>query len=90
MKKKLLAAAMFLGIAGTSQAQTVYPNVYNSINPFLVSWGYYAINLKAAQTAGYQGTGINDAVFDTGLFTANPKFLSCGKVALIYCSLISK
>jgi len=74
MKKQLLTAALFLGIAGTAQAQTAYSNYYYSVNPYLVSWGYYAINLKAAQTAGYTGNGINVAVFDTGLTTTNPRF----------------
>jgi hypothetical protein len=74
MKKQLLTAALFLGIAGTAQAQTAYSNYYYSVNPYLVSWGYYAINLKAAQAAGYTGNGINVAVFDTGLTTTNPRF----------------
>ena len=74
MKKQLLTAALFLGIAGTAQAQTAYSNPYYSVGPYQVSYGYYAINLKAAQTAGYTGNGINVAVFDTGLFTTNIKF----------------
>ena len=74
MKKQLLAAAVFLGIAGTAQAQTAYSNPYYTLSPYLVSYGYYAINLKAAQTAGYTGKDVKVAVFDTGLFTTNPKF----------------
>lgn len=59
MKKQLLTAALFLGIAGTAQAQTAYSNPYYSVGPYQVSYGYYAINLKAAQTAGSTGNGIN-------------------------------
>ena len=74
MKKQLLAAALSLGIAGTAQAQTAYNNVYYIVNGYEVGWGYYAINLKAAQTAGYTGKDVKVAVFDSGLFTTNPKF----------------
>ena len=74
MKKQMIAAALFLGIAGTAQAQTAYTSTSYNVNGYQVSWGYYAINLKEAQTAGYTGNGVKVAVFDTGLFTTNPKF----------------
>ena len=74
MKKQLLTAALFLGIAGTAQAQTAYSTPYYSVGQYQVSYGYYAINLKAVQTAGYTGNGINVAVFDTGLYNTNTRF----------------
>ena len=74
MKKQIIAAALFLGIAGTAQAQTAYTSTYYMVNGYQVGWGYYAINLKAAQTAGYTGKDVKVAVFDTGLFTTHPKF----------------
>lgn len=74
MKKQLLTAALFLSIAGTAQAQTTYSTPSYMVNGYQVSWGYYAINLKAAQLAGYTGNGVKVAVFDTGLFTTNTKF----------------
>ena len=74
MKKQIIAAALFLGIAGTAQAQTAYTTPYYSVGSYQVSYGYYAINLKAAQTAGYTGKDIKVAVFDTGLYNTNTRF----------------
>ena len=68
MKKQLLAAALSLGIAGTAQAQ------YIDTGSYRVSYGYYSINLNSAQIAGYTGKDVKVAVFDTGLYSTNPKF----------------
>jgi Subtilase family len=74
MKKQIIAASLFLGIAGTAQAQTAYTNPFYGVGSYTVSYGYYAINLKAAQTAGYTGKDIKVAVFDTGLYNTNTRF----------------
>ena len=74
MKKQILAAALFMGIAGTAQAQTAYTNQYYNTGSYMVSYGYYSINLNSSQVAGYTGKDIKVAIFDTGLYSANPKF----------------
>lgn len=75
-----LAAAMLLGL-GLSGAQAqvflepqaTYTSPYYMNKNFAVSWGYYAINLAAAQKLNLTGRGVAVAVFDTGVNASNPK-----------------
>lgn len=81
-KAPILAAALAAATASPTLAQTAPPaateqgwsSMYYNSGGYMVSWGYYAINLAAAQKYGYTGKGVTVAVFDTGLYTNNIKF----------------
>ena len=75
MKKQLVAAvALCLGVSGAAYGQTVYTSNWYQAGAYRVPYAYYAINLNAAQAAGYTGKGVTVAVFDTGLNVTNTKF----------------
>ena len=85
MKRTQLIGVLLASFAGGTQAQEAkpaaaseqaYTQVYYNVGSNMVTWGYYAINLAAAQNAGITGRGVKVAVFDTGLAITNPKFNS--------------
>lgn len=57
-----------------SASEQGWTSMYYNSSGYMVSWGYYAINLAAAQKMGYTGKGVTVAVFDTGIAVDNPKF----------------